>query len=148
VNGHETSALQEELQADHGAPARDIFSILNWAFLESGIVEGGSGSCDVDILHLAGIAEREERSTVNKDEAVREILREEGHCGVKSFKMMDVSRKVVLQMQKPPQVSNVTWHAQRPAIADGHLWQSFNMLWSNKCLLLLAMGFEQAIQSS
>jgi len=45
--------MQEELQADHDTAARDIFLILNWAFLESGVVEGGSSSCDIDILHPA-----------------------------------------------------------------------------------------------
>jgi hypothetical protein len=85
--------LQEELEGDDDAAARGVFPIIYWPFLESRIaegggvenVEGGSGSCDVDILRLTGTANREERGTANEDKAVAEILRE-GHCGVESFK--------------------------------------------------------------
>jgi hypothetical protein len=48
-------------------------------------VEGGRVSCDVDILRLADTVESGERGTANEDEAVAEILREEGHCSVESI---------------------------------------------------------------
>ena len=57
--------------------------------MEGGIiegVEGRHGDSDVDILRFAGATDREERSAANEDEAIVEILGEEGHCSVESFK--------------------------------------------------------------
>jgi hypothetical protein len=49
-------------------------------------VEGRRSDGYVDILRFASTTDREERSAANKDETMAEILKDEGHCGVESFK--------------------------------------------------------------